>query len=149
MKNENEICAREKKDKKTAVLLILLTTAVYALSNVGRKSYDANINEIMNFFSAGKEAAGLAGTFFFVSYGIGQVVHGLLCTKYNPKYSILLAAITGAFCNLILAVLPQSAFPRLNSCGASTVFRRRRCGLLPFLFSRISLRRDILRSRCL
>lgn len=110
MENENEFCAREKKDKKTAVLLILLTTAVYALSNVGRKSYDANINEIMSFFSVSKEAAGLAGTFFFVSYGIGQVVHGLLCTKYNPKYSILLAAITGAFCNLILAVLPQSAF---------------------------------------
>ena len=34
MENENEFCAREKKDKKTAVLLILLTTAVYALSNV-------------------------------------------------------------------------------------------------------------------
>lgn len=100
----------EKKDKKTAVLLILLTTVVYAISYIGRKSYDANINEIMSFFCVEKDVAGIVSTAFFISYGAGQVIHGLLCSKYNPKYSIFIAIIVGGACNLAVALLPSSAF---------------------------------------
>lgn len=100
----------EKKDKKTAVLLILLTTVVYAISYVGRKSYDANINEVMSFFGVEKDVAGIVSTAFFISYGAGQVIHGLLCSKYNSKYAIFIAIIVGGACNLAIALLPSSAF---------------------------------------
>lgn len=106
----NQPILDENHNKRNAVLLILLTTVAYALSCFGRKTYDANINEIMSFFNVEKDVVGLAGTAFFIAYGIGQVVHGLLCTKYNPKYSILIALAFGGACNLAVGLLPASGF---------------------------------------
>lgn len=107
----NDVIARdEKKDKKNALFLIFLTTIIYTISYVGRKSYDANINEAMSFFGVEKDIAGIVGTAFFIAYGIGQVVHGLLCSKYNFKYTIFAAMIIGGACNLAVAFIPSSAF---------------------------------------
>lgn len=100
----------DKQNKKTAVLLILLATFVYAVSYIGRKSYDANFNEIMNYYGQGKDSVGLAGTAFFIAYGAGQVIHGLLCGKYNPKYSVLAATLAGGACNLLVGFLPAAGF---------------------------------------
>lgn len=110
MQNELTQTRNEQKDKQTALLLIILATVLYAISYVGRKSYDANINEAMTFFGVGKSTAGIVGTMFFISYGAGQVIHGLLCSKYNFKYSIFAALIIGGVCNLTVALLPSSAF---------------------------------------
>lgn len=110
MQIDNSFTRDERKDKKNALFLIFLTTIVYTVSYIGRKSYDANINEAMSFFGVEKDIAGIVGTAFFIAYGIGQVVHGLLCSKYNFKYTIFAAMIIGAVCNFTVAVLPPSAF---------------------------------------
>ncbi len=110
MQNNVALTRDEKKDKKTALLLIFLATVLYMISYVGRKSYDANMNEAMSFFNVEKSTAGIVGTAFFIAYGAGQVIHGLLCSKYNFKYSIFTAIIVGGACNLTVALLPSSAF---------------------------------------
>lgn len=99
---------------KYPMLLILMCFSVYFLAYLGRYSYSSNINCVMEYFSVNKESAGLVGTFFFISYGIGQVVNGLLCKKYNPRYAIGLAIIVSATVNLLMGITEPDGFSILK-----------------------------------
>lgn len=111
---DENIKNNESVDKRAAIKLILLTMAVYMVSYFGRKSYDSNINEVMSFYGVEKTAAGLVGTCFFIVYAIGQIVHGILSKRYNPKYSIFIATMVASVCNILMAVMPQSGFEYLK-----------------------------------
>lgn len=89
---------------KHSVWLIWLCWLVYTCSYIGKVNYSANINPIMNFYGVDYSSAGLVGTFFFFSYGIGQVVHGLLCKKYNLKWIIFASLITSGITNLLVGI---------------------------------------------
>lgn len=91
----------EKKEKMPTrqKLLTLLCFLFYTISYVGRYSYSANINPIIADYQITKAAAGLAPSFFFFAYGIGQVVHGLLCKRYPRKYILPLCMSLSACIN--------------------------------------------------
>ena len=57
--------------------LIILCWLVYTCSYIGRLSYNSNINQIGNEFNMTYSQTGLVTTFFFFSYGIGQVFNGM------------------------------------------------------------------------
>lgn len=67
---------------------MLLCWLVYACSYIGKVNYAANINEVMSFYGVEHASAGLVSTFFFFAYGVGQVINGILCKKYNLKWII-------------------------------------------------------------
>lgn len=90
--------------KSYAILLIFLAWLVYATSYLGKVNYSANITQIIDFYGITKTQAGAVPTFFFFSYGIGQVVNGLLCKKYNMKWMIFVSLFISASINLIIAV---------------------------------------------
>ncbi|MGN1052714.1 MAG: MFS transporter, partial [Candidatus Scatosoma sp.] len=46
------------------------------------------------------------GTFYFFAYGIGQVVNGLLCKRYNKKYCIAASLFISAAINAVLFFSP-------------------------------------------
>ena len=77
---------QNKKVKSRAFLLIFLAWLIYATSYLGKVNYSANITQIIDFYSGIKAQAGTVPTFFFFAYGVGQVVNGLLCKKYNKQY---------------------------------------------------------------
>ena len=87
-----------------AILLIFLAWLVYATSYLGKVNYSANITQIIDFYGITKTQAGAVPTFFFFSYGIGQVVNGILCKKYNMKWMIFVSLFISASINLIIAV---------------------------------------------
>ena len=93
-----------KKSIKSSVVLIWLCWLVYACSYTGKVNYAANINSIMSFYQVDHSSAGLASTFFFFAYAIGQVVNGLLCKKYNLKWMIFLSLFVSGIVNLIVGV---------------------------------------------
>ena len=105
--------AKESKNN-SPLLLIILCFTVYFLAYLGRYSYSSNINCVMEYFSVNKESAGLVGTFFFISYGVGQVVNGLLCKKYNPKYMISISLIFSALMNLLVGLTDIMSFNNLK-----------------------------------
>ena len=74
----------------SAITLILLCWLVYTCSYMGKVNYSANINPIMDFYKIDHSTAGLVSTFFFFSYGVGQVVNGLFCKKYNLKWIVFI-----------------------------------------------------------
>ena len=94
------------KKKSGATFLIFLTWLVYASTYLGKVNYSANIVQIIDFYKITKAEAGIVPTFFFFSYGIGQVVNGLLCKKYNLKWMIFSGLLLSATINLIVAITP-------------------------------------------
>lgn len=68
-------------------------------------SYNANINRIMPFFNVNHAEAGLVSTFFFFSYGAGQIIHGLLSKHYNSRYLVSCALAVSAIINIVVRLL--------------------------------------------
>lgn len=92
-------------DKST--LLLLLCWVVYTCSYIGKLSYSANINQIGTAFGVPYAQTGMVSTFFFFAYGIGQIVNGLLCKRYNVKYVVFTCLMVGSAMNLLVAFAPS------------------------------------------
>ena len=90
--------------KSGAGLLIFIGWLMYATSYLGKVNYSANIAQIIDFYGVTKAEAGLAPTFFFFAYGIGQVVNGFLCSRYNIKWTIFTSLVLSGAINLIIAM---------------------------------------------
>lgn len=87
-----------------AGLLIFMGWLMYSTSYLGKVNFSANITQIMDYYNVTKAEAGVIPTFLFFSYGIGQVVNGLLCRRYNMRWMIFTGLLTSAVVNLIIAV---------------------------------------------
>ena len=94
----------EKKKIKSSSILIVLCWFVYACSYIGKVNYAANINQIMEFYNVDHSSAGLVSTFFFFAYGIGQVVNGLFCKKYNLKWIVFVSLVISGVANFIVGI---------------------------------------------
>lgn len=86
----------QKKEKN----ILLLCWLAYTVAYLGRYSYNSNITLIESAFGLYHGESGLVTTCFFFAYGIGQVVNGLLCKKYNKKYIIPFALSISSIINL-------------------------------------------------
>ena len=100
-------CSNKAKASDGAHLLILLAWLLYTVSYLGKLNYSANITQIVDYYQISKAQAGIVPSFFFFAYGIGQVVNGLLCKKYNIKWMIFLSLFVSAVINLIVALTPN------------------------------------------
>lgn len=87
-----------------AYLLIFIAWLLYSVSYLGKLNYSANITQIMDYYQISKAEAGIVPSFFFFAYGVGQVVNGLLCKKYNAKWMIFLSLFTSSAINFAVAV---------------------------------------------
>ncbi len=90
-------------------LLLFMTWLVYAISYLGKINYSANITQVIDFYHITKAGAGIVPTCFFFAYGVGQVVNGLLCRKYNMKWMIFISLFLSAVINLVIAVTDNFA----------------------------------------
>lgn len=99
-----------KKSNSKSMILIIMCFLVYAAAYLGRYSYNSNINEIIDFFKLDHASAGLPPTFFFFAYGVGQVLNGILCKRYNPKYIIPFSLMVSVLVNLAFTRIPASNF---------------------------------------
>ena len=92
---------------KKQKMLILLCCLVYSFAYAGRYSYSANIGSIIDFYRVTRAEAGVVSTFFFLSYGVGQLLNAFLCKFYPKRYVISGALWISAGINLILFFLPS------------------------------------------
>jgi OPA family glycerol-3-phosphate transporter-like MFS transporter len=90
-----------KKLNKTT-LLIVLCWLVYTCSYLGKLGYNANITQIESVFTVSHSTAGIVSTFFFFAYGIGQVINGIFCKKYNLKIMVFIALIISGLMNILV-----------------------------------------------
>lgn len=84
------------KDYKKSKLLIIALWLVYAASYFIRTCYAASIAGIVEEGVFSKGQVGLIGTAFFICYGVGQLISGLLGDKVNPFAMIIFGSASGA-----------------------------------------------------
>ena len=93
-----------KMKKDNSLVLIFLAWLVYTTSYLGKVNYSANITQIVDFYNITKAEAGLVPAFFFFAYGIGQVVNGILCKRYNIKWMVFISLALSGGINLAIAM---------------------------------------------
>ncbi len=104
---EDTIIVSGKKDGTK--LLIFMSWLLYTVSYLGKVNYSANITQIIDFYGISKTEAGIVPSFFFFAYGIGQIVNGLFCKKYNMKWMIFFSLFISSIINLIIAITKNFA----------------------------------------
>lgn len=90
-------------DSKIATKLAYLCMIVYFTSYMTRLNYGAVVSEIVASEGITKEAASLAVTGLFITYGVGQIISGWLGDRFSPK--------TIMFCGLILSTAMNLLVP--------------------------------------
>jgi len=98
-----------KNSKRTQTAVILLCWAAYTAAYIGRLNFNAYIEPIRDQLGASKTELGLVSSFFFFSYGAGQLIHGILSRKYNTRWSVAAALFGSAAVNVAMAVCPGVA----------------------------------------
>jgi OPA family glycerol-3-phosphate transporter-like MFS transporter len=105
---QNQAKPKSTKEKQSAMALIALCWLVYSCSYIGKINYAANIIRIQEYFAIENHSeVGLVTTLFFFSYGVGQVVNGIWCKKYNLKWIIFASLMISGTINLIIPLLPS------------------------------------------
>ncbi|MGN1443220.1 MAG: MFS transporter [Acutalibacteraceae bacterium] len=85
-------------DVKKSRLIVTVLWLLYACAYFGRTCYSAAIASIVSEGIYGKAQIGLVGTAFFICYGIGQIVSGIVGDRVNPFAMILLGSFGSAAC---------------------------------------------------
>ncbi len=89
-------------NNKKSNLLIFLCWLAYTAAYVARLNYNASMVEVLSQLNISKETAGTVSSFFFFAYGAGQLINGILCKKYNTKYSVFLSLTASSVINLLM-----------------------------------------------
>lgn len=91
----------KKRSRQTSVF-IALCAVVYFISYITRNSYSSAISEITEALGTTKDATGLVGTAAFLTYGIGQIICGVLGDYIAPRFLILAGVGATSLCNLLM-----------------------------------------------
>lgn len=82
--------------------VMFLFSLIYFVSYLTRINYAAVISEIITEEKIGRSAASLAITGAFITYGIGQVISGWMCDRFQPAKLVDIALLTTSSMNLIV-----------------------------------------------
>lgn len=93
--------------QKINKLLPWLCSLIYFMSYLSRKIYSVSVEIIRDTESVEKSIAGLAITGLFISYGIGQIISGVLGDKINSRKLIAIGMVGTAVCNFGVGIMPQ------------------------------------------
>ena len=99
----------DKQSKRASTMMIVLCWAAYTAAYIGRLNFNAFIEPIREQLGATKTELGLVSSFFFFSYGAGQLIHGILSRKYNTRYSVAVALFGSAAVNIAMTLCPSAA----------------------------------------
>lgn len=110
---ENEKVTEKPIERWRYILLIVLCFLAYTATYVGKYSYAANINYIIDHFTISLSDAGLVETCLFIAYGAGQILNGIFCRFYNVKWSVFGGLALIFSLNFIIPFVPFSAYAPL------------------------------------
>ncbi len=96
-------------DQRRMRALCLMCCMAYFVSYLTRLNYTASMVEIQNTLGITKQLCGLPVTACFLSYGLGQVLFGILGDKLLPRNMIFTGLLGSALCNLLVPLLPRMA----------------------------------------
>ncbi len=84
------------------IWLIIICWIAYVFAQIGRDSYGSNVTLIIDKFGVEHAEASLPATLFFFAYGIGQILVGIFCHKFNRKILVVSALVLSGAINLVV-----------------------------------------------
>lgn len=87
--------------------VVALCWLAYFIVYLGRLNYSACLVGITESLDVTKAQAGLVSSFFFIAYGAGQFINGLMAGKFNPWKMITVSMVIAAVINLIMPFIPS------------------------------------------
>ena len=122
MTDAEKIRLQEKWQKK----ILLFCWLTYALSYFCRTNLSIALPKMSETFHWSTVSAGMIGSVFFLSYGFGHLVNGLLGDKMPIKKFMLFGLLGTSFCNLLIGFFPYywviTAVWMLNGFFLSTLW---------------------------
>lgn len=90
-----------------SLFLIAACWLVYMSAYIGRNTFKASIAPVVTAGIMTNEQAGLIETCYFIVYGAGHLINGILADRLNPYKMIGIGLIGSAAANLIMALTPS------------------------------------------
>ncbi len=98
--------------KNQVRLITVLFTLTYMVSYITRINYGAIIAEMENATSLSRAALSLSLTGSFITYGLGQIISGIIGDKFSPKKLVAIGLGASAVLNMLIP-LCSSAYSLL------------------------------------
>lgn len=92
------------KSVKKSKLIVAAMWVLYCASYFIRTCYAATIAPLAEEGIYSKGEIGLIGTAFFICYGVGQLISGLIGDKINPFFMVMFGSVLGAVCCFLMPV---------------------------------------------
>lgn len=77
----------------------------YVCSYIGRKNFSACLPEMIRENFLTEEFGGYISAAYMIVYGVGQLVNGILGSRYQPKYMIGIGLFGATICNFLMGML--------------------------------------------
>lgn len=90
------------KSVKKSKLIVAAMWVLYCASYFIRTCYAATIAPLAEEGIYSKGEIGLIGTAFFICYGVGQLISGLIGDKINPFFMVMFGSVLGAVCCFLI-----------------------------------------------
>ena len=90
-------------DIKKSRLIVIVLWLLYASAYYGRTCYSSAMTVIISNGIYSKTQIGLVGTAFFICYGTGQILSGIIGDKVNPFWMILTGIAGSGICCFFMA----------------------------------------------
>lgn len=90
------------KSVKKSRLIVAAMWVLYCASYFIRTCYAATIALLAEEGIYSKGEIGLIGTAFFICYGVGQLISGLIGDKINPFFMVMFGSVLGAVCCFLM-----------------------------------------------
>lgn len=104
---------QSKSTRKKLSIIVFLCCAGYFVSYITRKNFGTAIAGIVESTSFTKSQLGIVETALLITYGVGQIISGILADKFKPQNVV--------FAGLLLASVCNAIFPLFDSIAAFTV----------------------------
>ncbi len=100
---------RKTGEERAAIFFMLLCSMVYFTSYISRINYGAVLVDVVADTGITQKAAGLVSTAAFFTYGIGQLISGVIGDKVKPRLLIVIGLSVAAACNLLMPLFSDAA----------------------------------------
>ncbi len=101
------VSAKADTAKNNYRLILILCWAFYLFSIAAKNAYMAQIVQIIEDFGTTKASAGLASTFYFITYGTMQLVLAKILPRLNLRYFVLITMGLSSLVNVCIVFCTQ------------------------------------------
>lgn len=105
--------------RRASRAMVLACWLVYSVAYIARNTYSASIVTLTGAGLLSQSDAGLIGTCYFIFYGLGHLVNGILADRISPFVMIVTGLCGTTACNLLMTAVTPEVWLMINVWSAN------------------------------